>query len=134
MMDARIGVSEAKKAALQKANQPIPAPQVVRALVDTGASCLCIDPSVLKALGLQPTGKASMTTPTTGQKPVEADEYDVSVVIPCGNLAPFVIETVACVESELLLPQGFHVLVGRDVLKHCILHYNGAMQIFTIAY
>jgi hypothetical protein len=134
LMDAFIGVSEAKKAALLKANQEVPKPRQIRALVDTGASCLCVDPSVLKELALVPTGKTTVVSPTTGTQPKEVDQYDVSLVIPCGHHAPFTMETIAAVESELLLPQGFHALIGRDILKHCLPTYNGTVDLFTLAY
>jgi predicted aspartyl protease len=119
--------------ALQNAGMPLPQIQNVRALVDTGASHTCLDPSVFAALGLQPTGTTQVITPTTGSVPVNADTYDVSILIPAGNQQPFVRPNMA-VSSSVLLHQGFHALLGRDILKHCILHYNGSGQLFTVAY
>jgi hypothetical protein len=42
--------------------------------------------------------------------------------------------TVAIVASELLGAQGFHALIGRNILSQCLFHYNGAMGLFTLAY
>jgi predicted aspartyl protease len=81
-----VGVSTARAQALTAANQPIPPTQNIRALIDTGASGTCIDPMVFKALQLQPTGSIPMLTPSTGQTPVDADTYDVAIMIPNGKM------------------------------------------------
>lgn len=76
-----------------------------------------------------------MHTPSTGADPVDAAQYDVSLAIPAGPGQPALIfETVPVVASELLEAQGIHALIGRDILGRCVLHYNGAMGIFTVAY
>jgi predicted aspartyl protease len=134
VVDAIVAVSQAKRVALTAANQAIPAHQVIRALVDTGASCTCIDPTVLNALGLVATGSAVVNTPTTGTQPQIVSTFDISLTIPLTNFAPFVLETLEVVESQLLAAQGFHALIGRDALRHCHFVYNGRTQIFTLGY
>jgi len=131
-----VGVSQSRQAALQAANQPVPAGQTIWALLDTGASCTCIDPTVLHALQLTPTGSTSINTPSTGSQPHTADQYDVGVVIPGPSPThpAYYIHTLAVVEAELLLAQGFHALIGRDVLEHCLLIYNGMTRLCTLAY
>ena len=75
-----------------------------------------------------------MTTPSTGATPVEADTYDVSIVIPIsGNQEPLVRAVISVCTSELI-HQGFHALLGRDILKDCQLTYNGSAEFFTLAY
>jgi hypothetical protein len=81
ILTAVVTVSQPKNAASQAAKQPIPNPVTIRALVDTGASCTCIDPSVLQSLQLTPTGSTSMHTPSTGAIPAAADQYDVGLAI-----------------------------------------------------
>ena len=66
LLDIMVGVSQARSQALQKLNLPIPSPVQVRGLVDTGASCTCIDPGALNHLGLSATGISQMLTPSTG--------------------------------------------------------------------
>jgi hypothetical protein len=56
VLNAIVAVSQERNAALVAAGQPAPKPQPIRALVDTGASATCVDPSVLAALSLTPTG------------------------------------------------------------------------------
>lgn len=136
LVDAFVSVSQARAAALMAENPPqtVATPRQIRALIDTGASNTCVDPSVLTALGLTPTGTVSVVTPTTGATPVECKQYDVGLVIPAPNGAPFVVGTIAVTEHEFLNAQGFHALIGRDILSRCLFGYNGALGLFTLAY
>ena len=62
------------------------------------------------------------------------DEYDVCLsVYRHANEVPCGIENLAVLESDLI-PLGFHVLLGRDSLSRCILHYNGATRNCTLAF
>ncbi|MGH7441290.1 MAG: aspartyl protease family protein [bacterium] len=56
-----------------------------RALIDTGASGTCIDPSIVAALGIVPKGYQPMLTPSTGSKPHSAPQYDVGILLPGGD-------------------------------------------------
>ena len=76
-----VAVSAVRATALGAAGQTVPTPVFIRALVDTGASCTCIDPKILAQLNLSPTGKVSMVTPSTGANAQVADQYDVGLVI-----------------------------------------------------
>jgi hypothetical protein len=104
-------------------------------LIDTGASGTCIDPTVLNQLSLTPTGTTMVNTPTTGNQPAQAETFDISsfTIYAGPDQAPFVIPTVAVMASELLAPQGFHALIGRDILRHCLLNYDGANGLFSLA-
>lgn len=132
---AVIGISQARRNALNSAGQPVPPPVQVQAMVDTGASCTCVDPTVLSHLGLSPTGTTPMVTPSTGGQPIQATQYDVSLMIPSApNQTPLFHHTIPVVESQLVAMQGFHVLLGRDVLGECLLVYDGRMGLFTLAF
>jgi predicted aspartyl protease len=109
---------------------PIP----IYALVDTGASCTCVDPTVLDGLALTPTGSVSVNTPSTGTTPHESYQYDVALVIPAPNGTPLVFQTIPVVAASLLAAQGFHALIGRDILSRCFFAYNGELGFFTLAY
>lgn len=128
-------VSEPRRKALLDANQPIPPNQTIVALVDTGASCTCIDPDVLAPLGLTPTGTTPMHTPSTGTTPATMKQYDVGLAIfgAGPDDPPFFLPTIAVVESELKA-QGIEALLGRDILSSCVLIYNGTMNQFTLAF
>ena len=136
LLDAFIGVSVARQQALKIAGQNIPAAIQIRALIDTGASASCVDPSILKTLSLSPTGSVSVVTPSTGGTAVNADQYDVSLVISTGNdkHVPLIVNTLPVVCADLLTLQGFHALIGRDILTECVFSYNGSIGFFTLAF
>lgn len=133
IVTAFVGVSEARRSALATAQQAIPNIIEIRGLLDTGASGTAIDPSVLTALGLTPTGATLVLTPTTGTTPQSADQYDVGFVIPAPNGAPLFSQTLPVIASDLLAAQGFHALIGRDILSQCVFVYNGS-GFFTLSY
>ena len=135
LLAAGIGISEARRTALKDAGQTIPKIVPIQAIIDTGASATCVDPSVVQTLNLTPTGNAPVVTPSTGNQPVNADQYDVSLIVPAGqNQVPFYIANLPVLCMELLTSQGFHALIGRDVLIQCIFSYNGTAGWFTLAY
>lgn len=136
LLTAVVRVSEERHRALVQNNAPIPNQIPIRALVDTGASITCMDPSVLRGLSLTPTGSATINTPSTGNTPVSVDQYDVSIIIHGSTAAhpPLVFNTIPVIHTELLQSQGFHALIGRDILEHCLFYYNGTSGLFTLAY
>jgi predicted aspartyl protease len=132
---ALIGVSQARRNALVAVQRPVPNDVQIQGLVDTGASNTCVDPFVLNQLGLTPTGTTMVNSPTTGAQPVPADTYDVSLTIyAAGNQPPLVHHTIPVLVAELLAAQGIHALIGRDILRGCLLTYDGANGLFSMAY
>src|SRR5688500_13540674 len=77
-----IGVSNPRFHALRAAGQTPPPPISLAMLIDTGSSGCCVNQGLLAPLGLAPSGKISMHTPTTGGNPITCDQYDVSIMIP----------------------------------------------------
>lgn len=77
-----------------------------------------------------------MNTPSTGAQPHIANQYDVSIVIPGPTQThpAYYMHTLAVVDAHLFAAQGFHALIGRDVLQHCLFSYNGETHLFTLAY
>jgi len=128
-------VSEGRLHALMAANEPIPQMQIIRALIDTGASFTSVDPSVLAALNLTPTGTIDIVTPSTGQGTHTADTYDVDFKIGAGpNDTPLSISNLRIASCDLFLKQGIHALIGRDILQRCIFIYNGAISMFSLSF
>jgi hypothetical protein len=134
VLNAVVTVSKERSAALAAAVQSVPKPVPITALVDTGASCTCVDPSVLTALNLTPTGIVLLNTPSTGGTPHQAEQFDVALIIPAPSGPALVFRTIPVVASELLTSQGFHALIGRDILDQCLFSYNGSIKLFTLAY
>jgi len=66
--------------------------------------------------------------------PAICNQYDVSIVIPAPKGVPFQVPTTAVTEHEFFGAQGFHALIGRDILSRCLLIYNGQLGLFTLGY
>lgn len=138
LIDIFVGVSQARQDALTVAGQIFPPPLRASALVDTGASCTCIDLTILQQLGIPTTGTTSVLTPSTGQTPHTANQYDVSIRIVFGDSgSPFKVlfgaHTMPVVDADLR-PQGILALIGRDILTTGMLQYNGETRLFTLAF
>lgn len=134
VITAVFGVSLPRLNALTKAGIPIPDLQPADALIDTGASGTCIDPEVIRTLGLTPTGTVPVRTPSTGQGTHPAEQYDVRLIIPGpAGEAPLIIQALAVLCMDLKV-QGFRALIGRDVLSMCQLTYWGRGNVVSLAY
>ena len=68
--------------------------------------------------------------------PTTMDQYDVSIAIPAApGQPPFVLSMIPVIEGRNFLAlQGFHALIGRDILSKCVLTYNGSEGFYTLAY
>lgn len=133
IVDLLIGVSDTRAAALRVAGLPVPGAVQVRALVDTGASCTAVIASVLLPFELAPIGNTTISTPSTGPAPVTCNQYDVSL----GLIHPQVtlrFGAMGVVECQALSPPGIQALLGRDLLAHCLLVYDGLSQRFSLAF
>lgn len=85
-----------------------------------------------------------MHTPTTGNTPAVCNCYDVSLwfisqipgttyqFLPQSTVHPIHF-TLPVMETGLAI-QGFHVLIGRDVLKGCEFFSDGKKNRFTLTY
>ncbi len=116
------------------AGLPIPLPVIVRALIDTGASCTCVDSSVITRLGLAPSGTALMHTPSTAGAAVSCNQFDVAVgLIMDANEIHVPALIIPVIESSLAC-QGIQALLGRDILEKGILIYDGRHRSLTLAF
>lgn len=90
---------------------------------------------MLKSLGLTPTGSIPVHTPSTGSTPHTADQYDIGLLIPGAvqGHQPLIINALPVMASDLAI-QGIQALIGRDILKNCVLVYNGTVSVFTVAF
>ena len=128
-----IGISQARRTVLQAVIANAPQLQPARALLDTGATSTVVDNSIITALGLDPRGTTLMTTPSTGEKPVVAYLYDVSVWL-MGTKLSDVLETSTQVIGADLKNLGFDVLLGRDILADCVVLYAGTAETCTLSF
>ena len=132
VVELRVGVSLSRANALRQAGLDVPQQMAIRGLIDTGASCTCIDPGCLSFLGLQPTGQTVVHTPTTGGTPHPCNQYDVSIMLLHPGLT-LTFGVVPVIASDLSL-QGIDALVGRDILVRCLFVYDGPANMFSLAF
>lgn len=136
IVNAGVSVSEGRRAALIAAGQVVPEMRTIRALVDTGASFTSIEPQVLQALNLTPTGTIEIVTPSTGNQTHTTETFDIDFAIGGATPQdlPLLIPNLRIAACELYLRQGIHALIGRDILNRCILVYNGSINAFSLCF
>jgi len=132
LIEMKVMQSPQLVAQLKKAGLNFAAPCIINALIDTGASSLAIDMNILRSLGLKPTGTVKVHTPSTQGEGEEMSQYDIHVVIGEGQSYPLTMVLPAI--GITIANQGFCALIGREILNHCILIYNGPEQKFHINY
>jgi hypothetical protein len=90
------------------------------ALLDTGASVTCISDKVIKTLGLQPSGKTTMSG-STGQSAVDQYAFVVAFMFglqqtPTGAFSGEINAHLVQGCEFMSHGFGFDVLIGRDIL------------------
>jgi len=121
-----IAVGSAVEQALQSAGQPVPQPQNVLAMIDTGATGSVIQNGLAAQLGLNPVGIVQISTPSSAN--VSCLEYAVRLLFP-NNVA---FETTV-IETPLQ-GQQIRCLIGRDVLSQGVLVYIGYSNPFSLSF
>lgn len=110
--------------ALKAKGEKVPGQKAI-ALIDTGASCTCIDKTVAQALGL--VSHDIKRVQTAGGEDMQC-LYDAGVILPLAQNAVFGVQVL----EAKLEKQPYKVLLGRDVLKTCTLVYNGWDNSYTL--
>lgn len=135
LLDLLLGPSQPRMSALKQAGIPLPNPIPIRGLIDTGATCSCIHKVVLAQLGLPPTGRVSIKTPSTEEGAHECDQHDVQVLILHAQKSDYCLRIPTLPIVGVNLPnQGYHALIGRDILARCLFVYDGTANTFSLAF
>ncbi|MGH8524463.1 MAG: retropepsin-like aspartic protease, partial [Gammaproteobacteria bacterium] len=113
---------------IEARGEPLPAPIVAKAMIDTGASGTTITQAAAEKLRLRAMGTEKMYMPSSAE-PVYAAKYCVDIIFP-GDVR---ISNIAAVEASF---DGRHIdcLIGRDVLKYGLLVYSGHLGQFTLSF
>jgi hypothetical protein len=132
-VNVRVAVRPSRARQLARANQAVPPPAEIHALIDTGSAYTLLDAPILAALGLTtPTAQVAVVTATGAT--VSFPRFHVSLTLlhpmPRQNLwlqsAP--------VLSANLAPLGAQVLLGCDILARCVLVWDGPGGRFVLSY
>lgn len=106
---------------LQGLGQPIPTPIVGPGLIDTGATFSAVDQTVIQRLGIPPIGTVQLGT---AAGPVAQTQHPASFGFPGTRLPAINFNFVTGVN---LIGQNIIALIGRDVLRHFVMVYNGVL-------
>lgn len=128
-----VGISMPRLTAMKGAGISAPPMVLGQFLIDTGAYGTCVDPNLIRPLGLQPTGSVAIMTPSTQGATHSCNQYDAAVYIPNGSSGGFLIEALPILETQLSA-QGIDGLIGRDIINRCTLIYNGSANMISLAY
>jgi hypothetical protein len=132
VIDVQIGVPPAQMLALQQAGKTPPNELQLHALVDPGSSHTCIDLQCVTALGLVSVGQVPLFIPAPQAASQQYNQYHVRLwlIHPQMNYYMSKVDVVAAD----LYAQGVEMLLGRDVLKHCLLVYDGPSDTFSFGF
>ena len=112
---------------LTSQGQALPPVATGNALVDTGASCCCVEESLLQRMKLQPVSQINVSSPNGNRL---QNVYFARLTFPGSPIPPLELQVVG-----VQMNQGQTIsLIGRDLLRHFLLVYNGPMGSYTISF
>jgi len=112
---------------LLQQGQVLPTPESGLALIDTGATGTCIDEAAAQRLRLPVVDVATIAS--VSHTATQQNVYPIQIEV-IG--LPIQINAARAIAAPLA-GQGLLVLIGRDVLQHCTLFYNGITGSFTLS-
>ncbi len=127
-----IGVSEPRKLALEQSGQKVPKQLQIGALLNTGATGTVVDRQIIRRLGLQPRGVVNFKSTQQGMVPEMSMTYDISLSL-ANAPHQFITSALAVLEGSFALPT-YQAILGRDVLGHLKLHYDGINRMLTVQF
>lgn len=133
LVDVSVGPSAAMRALLWRRGHPVPPAVLATVLVDTGANTSMFSDQLMRTLGIPIRAKSRLHTSTTDAYGVECDVYDVAL-----TLLPHVVQPRSWGALEVLatplLNHGIDGLLGRDLLQHLVLTYDGPRRVAHLVY
>lgn len=107
----------------------------ILALIDTGAEVTCIDRSISNQLGFLPKQYGSTNVPGLGGIAFSVFvEVEFQIPHPTAPISQFfTIEDLEAVELDIQ-SLGYDAILGRDVLSHCVLIYDGVVGSYSLSY
>ena len=113
---------------LQGLKFSVPNPASGNALIDTGSTLCAVDESIVKSLGIPPTGSEAILTPGG---PSQRPTYPASLSFP-GTTLPNISFTNFI--GSPLQASGIVAIIGRNVLKDFVFVYNGPGGFVSLAH
>ncbi len=131
----RLSLTRAEARRRTRANLPPAASIEVEALIDTGAEVTCISSDAVRRLGAAPTMLGMVNTAAMSGL-AGSLEYvlDLRIPNPRGSMASELVVTDLTVYEIDLQGSNYELLLGRDVLAHCVLAFDGLTDSFTLSH
>jgi hypothetical protein len=119
---------------LTNAGQSVPNCATGLALIDTGASLTCVHEPILQGLGLNPVG---IVNSGTAGGPRQQNAYPVRIICPTQGWTLDLRRAIGVDLTGQIInkvpPEPIIALLGRDLLEHWVLIYNGPGGFWTIS-
>jgi len=124
LLDVMVGPSAPLKALLWRQSKEAAPPIRCNFLVDTGADNTMVSEQLMRSLGLERTSQTRVVTSTTGPTGQPSDVYGVELV-----LFPQMPQSKRWGAVDVIARpfDGLSIdgLLGRDLLSHLVLNYDG---------
>jgi hypothetical protein len=139
----RVAIDRPTLIRLRGARQAVPQAVDVVALLDTGAECSCVDPSVAARAALPIYGFGFASAPGTSIKPPSGfggvgvntrHTAGLTLLHPSGAVGQHLVVPDVIIQALPLNNLGYDALIGRDVLASCVVVYDGPAGSVTLAY
>lgn len=132
-----VGITPAYADALKAAGQPVPPPVKCRLLIDTGADVSVLRHDIAQKAGLKLIGSntplAGVGVDTTGCTYMGRILFGVPWKAAPGAQHVIYVDT-RIMSGNLSNPERLDGLIGRDVLNHFEMRYNGRTGLVTMRY
>lgn len=133
-----VGLSLTEKEARDRAGLPVPAPFVVRALLDTGANTSFAVASVFARLGSTPTGEQA-TSHAASAASTKLDVYLIDLWVPATThgAEPLIVRNLPITKGQLSFPAGepeprYELVLGCDVLRYGRFTIDGPANLYQL--
>jgi hypothetical protein len=132
-VEVQVSLSRPNVQALRTAGKAVPQALTLRALIDTGTDLTSVVDASIAPLGLLPVGHMMVNT-ANGRVIVNRYAISMSILDPTGMPPQHLVRPNLGVLGMANAPIGFDVMIGMDVLQHCLLQINGSAGQFLLAF
>jgi len=129
-LDVRLSLHPECEERLREQQLDIPSPQMGKAILDTGGHITHIDAVTIARLRL-PQFRSLQPVQMTSGIAVERWHKGVIVEFPRGNFPPIRLDVIG--SANVADENNLIAVIGRDVLQHFVLVYNGISGNFKLA-
>ena len=132
VIDVCVAIGRPWQQQLARLGTPVPQPMTIRALIDTGSDLSAVHPQILHQMGVNRAGSVQIRRPGSGSGYRLAALFEVQFSI--GGIVPGVPWIATRAAGVAPSSPSVLALIGRDILKHCTLFYNGPRDELTLSY